>query len=93
VYSGRSSRTLRRNVRSPFSGSKSQLSSAVCLLLAGYLLGLLFKPEEGYSMFLWNVGEHLPDRTVSPKDSTCQTLRLFSVMQVEEEAVRLNDIL
>jgi hypothetical protein len=29
------------------------------MLLAGYLLGLFFNPEDGGSMFLWNSGELL----------------------------------
>jgi hypothetical protein len=32
------------------------------LLLAGYLLGLLFDPEDGGSIFLRNVGELLPSK-------------------------------
>jgi hypothetical protein len=38
---------------------------ACCLLLADYSLDLLFNPEDGGSMFLRNVSEHLPDYTAS----------------------------
>jgi hypothetical protein len=47
--------------------SKNQLASrtwqntACHLLLAGFLLGLLFNPEDGVNMFLLNDGGHLPN--------------------------------
>jgi hypothetical protein len=31
-----------------------------CLLLAGYLLGVLFDPEDGENTFLLNVSSYLP---------------------------------
>jgi hypothetical protein len=34
-----------------------------CLLFAGYLLGLLFDPEDGGDTFLRKVSEFLPDYT------------------------------
>jgi hypothetical protein len=34
----------------------SEQSSASYLLIAGFLLGLLFNPEDGDDMFLQNVG-------------------------------------
>jgi hypothetical protein len=36
-----------------------------CLLLAGYVLGLLFDPEDGDSTFPRNVNQLLPDYTKS----------------------------
>jgi hypothetical protein len=35
--------------------SKDVKSSACCLLHAGFLLGLLFIPEDGSNMFLQNI--------------------------------------
>jgi hypothetical protein len=39
----------------PSSGSKNKPSSAYNLLHAGFLLGLLFNPEDGGDMLLQNV--------------------------------------
>jgi hypothetical protein len=44
---------------------KSQSGLACQLLFACYLLGLLFDPEDGGSVFLQNVSELIPDYTVS----------------------------
>jgi hypothetical protein len=49
-----------RNILPPSSGSKEakakQSNFHFCCLLAGVLLGLLYNPEDGVSMFLHNVG-------------------------------------
>jgi hypothetical protein len=41
-------------------------SSACCLLLAGYMLGLVFNPEDGGTVFLQNISKLLPHYI--PKD-------------------------
>jgi hypothetical protein len=53
---------------SPASSPKFQrntLRPSLCLLLAGFLLGLLFDPEGGDRLFLWNVGQLLHDHMMS----------------------------
>jgi hypothetical protein len=40
-------------------------SPTLSLLLAGYVLGLLFGPENGNSTFLWNAAKPIPDYTAS----------------------------
>jgi predicted acyltransferase len=45
---------------------EEKLQATSCrLLLAGYLLGLVFVPEDGDSIFVRNVGEHLSHYTTS----------------------------
>jgi hypothetical protein len=48
--------TFWRNMLPPSSGVKSKASFICCLLYAGFLLGLLFSPEDGGDMFLQKVG-------------------------------------
>jgi hypothetical protein len=59
VLSTESQPTFWRNMLPPSSESKnkpSKQSSACYLLHAGFLLDLLFDPEDGGDMFLQNVG-------------------------------------
>jgi hypothetical protein len=45
-----------RNMSPPSSGVKGKASFTCCLLYAGFLVGLLFSPEDGGDMFLQKVG-------------------------------------
>jgi hypothetical protein len=81
MSSGRSLPMFRRNALVPSSGLKSKPSrnheeaggkqrstirSVGRLILAGFLLGLLFDTEDGGSTFLRNMGGLLPDYTALP---------------------------
>jgi hypothetical protein len=55
VYFGRSLQTFGRNLPLPYSGLKRKLSNKSSISgwqVAGFVLGLLFEPEDGSSMFL-----------------------------------------
>jgi hypothetical protein len=60
---GRNSTTLGRNILLPSSGprSKPRKYPAIVFLAAHALLGLIFDPEDGGSVFFPNVGELLAD--------------------------------
>jgi hypothetical protein len=56
VYSDKSQPTISRNISPPPSGQNSKPSKKpIFLLHAGFLLGLLFNPENGGDIFLRNV--------------------------------------
>jgi hypothetical protein len=54
---------LKKNGCYVFSASKAELGFACYLLLAGFLLGIFFDPEDRVDVFLVNVGWLLTDYT------------------------------
>jgi hypothetical protein len=49
-------RRFERICRLRLQGRRVKQSFARCLLHAGFFLGVLFNPEDGGYMFLWNFG-------------------------------------
>jgi hypothetical protein len=58
-------------------------ASSNAVLLATYLPGLLFNPEDGGCMFLQNIGELLPDyMALHPRQqySLCEKMLIISII-------------
>jgi hypothetical protein len=67
-------------------------SSACSLLLAGFLLHLLFHPEDVGSTFLRNVGGFLPDYTMlQPSRLQCKLVLTWPSTQKDSHVSTLSD--
>jgi hypothetical protein len=87
MYSVQSQPVFQKNTLTPSAKLKNKPSisaKACCRLHIGLLLGLLFNPEDGSDLFLWNAGSLLTDHNaLCPRKRTSSLFMLGTYTGME----------